>query len=99
MNLTLPPLLDGDLCHYKDELPRVLPRFFMPRLQDKPQDPVMDALRIEQESRASKLEQPPPELTIVSEVEAQEQSHGSPEEHRALFWERAVKEGVRIQVS
>jgi hypothetical protein len=99
MNRTLPPLLGDDLCHYKDELPRVLPRFFMPRLQDKPQDPVMDALRIEREARASKLEQPLPELTFVSEVEAQEQSQSFPEEDRTLFWERAVKEGVRIQVN
>jgi hypothetical protein len=99
MNLTLPPLLDGDIDEYRDELPQVLPRFFIPRLQDKPQDPIMDALRIERESRASRHELSPPELVIISEANLQESSQGSPEEDLTLFWERAAKEGVRVQVS
>src|SRR5258708_2278731 len=97
MNLTLPPLtlVDGDLSQYTDDLPQVLPRFFIPRLQERPQDPIMDALRIGRESGASRLE-PPPGLVSIAEVKVQE---CSPEEECSLFWERAVKGKVRVQVS
>ena len=98
MNLTLLPLIGGDLGEYKDELPQVLPRFFIPRLQDKPQDPIMDALRIDQESRASRRDHSPPELVNLSEVKVQESSQRFPEEDPTLFWQRAVKEGARVRV-
>jgi hypothetical protein len=100
MNLTLPPLalVDGDLTQYTDDLPQVLPRYFIPRLQEKPQDPIMDALRIEQESRASRPE-PSPGLVDMVEVTVQECSPGSPKEECTLFWEHVVKREVRVQVS
>jgi hypothetical protein len=100
MNLTHSPLtlVDGDLSQYTDDLPQVLPRFFIPRLQEKPQDPIMDALRIERESRASRPETPP-WLVNIAEVQVQECSQGSPEEECTLFWENAVKGKVRVQVS
>ena len=100
MNLTLPPLplVDGDPSQYTDDLPHVLPRFFIPRLQEKPQDPIMDALRIERESKASRPELPPGLVNMV-EVKVQESSAGSPEEECTLFWEHAVKREVRVQVS
>jgi hypothetical protein len=102
MNLTLPPLplVDDDLGRHTDtdDLPRVLPRFFIPRLQEKPQDPIMDALRIELEFGASQPE-PPPRLMNIAEVNVQECSQGSPEEEGILFWERAAKREVRVQVS
>jgi len=95
MNITLPPLapIDGDLQEPKDELPWVLPRFFIPRLPEKPQDPIMDALRIKRESGTSRPE-PPPELMNLAEVKVQE----CPQED-TLFWEHAVKREVRVQVS
>jgi hypothetical protein len=100
MNLTFPPLplLDGDSSQYTDDLPQVLPRFFIPRLQEKPQDPIMDALRIERDSRASRPELPL-ELVNLVEVKVQECSQGPPEEECTLFWEHAVKGEVRVQVS
>jgi hypothetical protein len=100
MNLTLPPLplVDDDLNRHTDDLPQVLPRFFIPRLQEKPQDPIMDTLRIELESGASQPE-PPPVLMDFSGVNVQERSQGSPEEEGVLFWEHAVKREVRVQVS
>jgi hypothetical protein len=96
MNLTLPPLslVDGNLSRHTDDLPQVLPRFFIPRLQEKPQDPIMDTLRIELESGASQ-----PEPMNMPEVNVQECSQGSPEEDDILFWEHAVKREVRVQVS
>jgi len=100
MELTFSPLVavDFDPIKYKDELPPVLPRFFIPCLQEKPQDPIMDALRIARESGPS---QPvhPPELVDVVEVKVQDCSNGSPEEECTLFWEHVVKREVRIQVS
>ena len=99
MNLTLPPLLHHDLGEYKNELPQTLPRFFIPRLQDKPQDPIMDALRIERESKAFRREQSPPKLVITSEVKAQESPQDILGDDPTLFWGRAAKEGVRFQVS
>jgi len=100
MELTLPPLVgvDIDPIEYKDELPPVLPRFFIPRLQEKPQDPIMDALRIARESGPSRPV-PPPELADVVEVKVQDCSNGSPEGEYALFWEHVVKQEVRMQVS
>lgn len=100
MNLTLPPLapIDDELNQHTYDLPQVLPRFFIPRLQEKPQDPIMDTLRIELESGAPQPE-PPPGLMNTTEVNVQECSQGSPEEEGILFWERAVKREVRVQVS
>jgi hypothetical protein len=97
VTLTLPPLapFDDDLSEYKDDLPQVLPRFFIPRLQEKPQDPIMDALRIERESGASRPGLPP---ELVNTVEIRVPT-GSPQEEHALFWEDAVKREVRFQVS
>jgi hypothetical protein len=98
MNLTLPPLLDHDLGEYKDELLQLLPRFFIPRLQDKPQDPIMDALRIERESKTFRHEESPPKLVITG-VKAQESPQDFLGDDPTFFWERAAKEGVRFQVS
>lgn len=100
MNLTLPPLapVDEDLSRHTDDLPQVLPRFFIPRLQEKPQDPIMDTLRIELESGAS-LSEPPPGLMNMVEVNVQDCSQVSPEEDAILFWEHAVKREIRVQVS
>jgi hypothetical protein len=99
MELTLPPLapIETDTRQYKDELLPVLPRFFIPPLQEKPQDPIMDTLRISQESRLSRPV-PPPEID-VAEVKVQECSHGSPREDSTLSWEHIVKREVRVQVS
>jgi hypothetical protein len=102
MNLTLPPLalVNDDLSRHTDDLPQVLPRFFIPRLQEKPQDPIMDTLRIELESQAGASQpKPPPGLMNMAEVNVQECSQGSPEEEGALFWERAAKKEVPVQVS
>jgi len=100
MNLTLPPLapVDDDLNQHADDLPHVLPRFFIPRLQEKPQDPIMDTLRIELESGASRPE-PLTGLMNIVEVKVQECSQGCPEEEGTLLWEHAVKRELRVQVS
>lgn len=99
MELALSPLvaIDIDPIEYKDELTPVLPHFFIPRLQEKPQDPIMDALWIARESGPS---QPvtPPELVDVLQVKVQDCSNGSPEEEGTLFWEHVAKREVRIQV-
>jgi hypothetical protein len=97
MELTLPPLvfIDVDPGEYKDDLPPVLPRFLIPRLQEKPQDPIMDSLRIARESGPSRPASPP----SLTEVKVQECSRGSPEEDSTLFWEHVVKREVRVQVS
>jgi hypothetical protein len=100
MNLTLPPLplVDDDLSRHTDDLPQVLPRFFIPRLQEKPQDPIMDTLRIELESGTSQPE-PLPKLMNMAEVNVQGCSQGFPEEEGISFWEHAVKREARVQVS
>lgn len=98
MSLTLPQLCGGNPTEYKDELPHVLPQFFMPRLQDKPQDPIMDTLRINQESNGREpwLRQPP--AVLVKEVKLQESNLDTLEDGPDLFWECTAKERVRIQV-
>ena len=100
MEFTLPSLVPIDIgsSKYKDDLPPVLPRFFIPRLQEKPQDPIMDTLRIARESEPSRPVPLPQPLDVV-DAKVQERSDASPEEGRALFWERAVKKEVRVQVS
>ena len=100
MKLTLPPfaLVDGDLGEHKDELPQIFPRFFIPRLQEKPQDPIMDTIRIQRESGASRPETPP-EIASAVEVNVQEHSRDYAEEDCTLFWEHVAKREVRVQVS
>lgn len=100
MSLTLPPLApaDTDFSVYEDELQQIIPRFFIPRLQEKPQDPIMDALRFERESRVSRPE-PPLELVNTVEVKIHEHSQGFPEEDCALFWEHVVTKEDQVQVS
>jgi hypothetical protein len=100
MGFTLPPLasIDIGLGEYKDDLPPVLPRFFIPRLQEKPQDPIMDTLRITRESGPSRPP-PLPELLNAVDLKVQDWSDGPPEEDCTLFWEHAVKKEVRVQVS
>ena len=97
MSLTLPQLCDGNPTEYKNELPHVLPQFFMPRLQDRPQDPIMDTLRINRESngREPRLRQPPAE-PVKNTVEVK--LHDSLEEGSDVLWERTAKEGSRVQV-
>ncbi|KAH9083768.1 Spc98 family-domain-containing protein [Lactarius deliciosus] len=97
MSLTLPQLYDGNPTEYKDELPHVLPQFFMPRLQDKPQDPIMDTLRIKRESigREPRLRPEPVKNTV--EMKLQESTLDTLE-GPDLFWRRAAKEGVRSQI-
>ncbi|KAN0129226.1 Spc97 / Spc98 family domain containing protein [Lactarius tabidus] len=96
MSLTLPQLYDSDPTEYKNELPHVLPQFFMPRLQDRPQDPIMDTLRIKQESngREPMLRQPaePAKKTVEFKL-PDTLEEGSD----VLFWERTAKEGARVQ--
>ena len=100
MNLTLPPLplADDDFSRHTDDLPQVLPRFFIPRLQERPQDPIMDTLRIEVESGELQPKHPSGLMNMV-EVNVQECSQGSPEVEGISFWEHAVKREVRVQVS
>ncbi|KAI0268619.1 Spc98 family-domain-containing protein [Gloeopeniophorella convolvens] len=92
----LPPL-GGESEDLKDDLLPVRPRFFIPRLQDKPQDPIMDTLRIEQEARTSRLEQLPPELVNLAEMQAQIIVGDSPKEDPDAFWQHAAKAEVRVQ--
>ena len=100
MSLTLPQALpqlcEGNPIEYKNKLPHVLPQFFMPHLQDRPQDPIMDTLRIKRESngREPRLRQPPAE-SVKNTVNLQEFNLDSLND---LFWERTAKEGVRVQV-
>ncbi|KAI9442428.1 Spc98 family-domain-containing protein [Lactarius indigo] len=97
MSLTLPQLCDGNPTEYKDELPHVLPQFFMPRLQDKPQDPIMDTLRIKRESIGREPRQRPEPVKDTVEVKLQVSNLDSLEEGPDLFWQRMAKEGVRVQ--
>ena len=48
-----------------DDLPPILPKFFVPHLTDKPQNPIMDTLKV-----SSKTLQPhlPPEVAIISSI-------------------------------
>src|ERR1700733_2005240 len=90
MSLTFPQLCNGNPTEYKDELPHVLPQFFMPRLQDRPQDPIMDALRIKRESndRETRLRQPPAEpVKSTVKVNLQEYNLDIQDER---FWERTA---------
>ncbi|KZT11083.1 uncharacterized protein LAESUDRAFT_365299 [Laetiporus sulphureus 93-53] len=45
------PDLDLIHCFNMDSLPDILPGFFVPRLQNRPQDPIMDTMRLEREIR------------------------------------------------
>ena len=96
MSLALPQLYDSEPTEYKNELPHVLPQFFMPRLQDRPQDPIMDTLRIKQESngRESQLRQPAESVKKTVKLKLPD----SLEEESDVFWERTAKEGARVQV-
>ncbi|KAH8979230.1 hypothetical protein EDB86DRAFT_3089297 [Lactarius hatsudake] len=96
MSLTLPQLYDGNPNEYKDELPHVLPQFFMPRLQDKPQDPIMDTLRIKREftGREPRLRPEPVKNTVEMKLQG---STLDTLEGPDFFWRRTAKEGVRVQ--
>jgi hypothetical protein len=48
-----------------DDLPPILPKFFVPRLEDKPQNPIMDTLRLSSENIQSHM---PRELAIISTI-------------------------------
>ncbi|KAI0066235.1 hypothetical protein BV25DRAFT_1913006 [Artomyces pyxidatus] len=58
----LPPLHETELDVSNDELPPLYPRFFVPRLDDKPQDPIMDTLKI---LRASQTSHPLPHIQVL----------------------------------
>ena len=93
MSLALPQLYDSEPTEYKNKLPHVLPQFFMPRLQDRPQDPIMDTLRIKQESNGRE-----PRLRLPAESVKKTVKLKLPEEGSDVFWERTAKEGARVQV-
>ena len=38
----------GQLYRAKDDLPQIVPRFFVPPLKDKPQNPILEALKLDQ---------------------------------------------------
>ncbi|KAI0305518.1 hypothetical protein B0F90DRAFT_1815131 [Multifurca ochricompacta] len=101
MTLTLLSPFEGEpeLSEYEDELPRVLPRFFIPRLEDRPQDPIMDALRVEREFRleSSLPKKSSPKLTNMVEVKVQEPTQDSLEGNSNPLWKRALMEGIQVQ--
>lgn len=49
-------------------LPELPPRFFIPRLDDKPQNPIMDTLRILQKNSHSTFNSAPPPPTLPPEL-------------------------------
>lgn len=57
--------LDNAVHTTMDHLPPILPKFFVPRLTDRPQNPIMDTLRLASETLQSQLS---PELTIISAI-------------------------------
>ncbi|KAI0779845.1 Spc98 family-domain-containing protein [Fomes fomentarius] len=93
-NLTLEPVEDMEptIC----ALPEIPPQFFIPRLEDKPQNPIMDTLGMynhpyEQQSKppAHRLSLLPPELNLLSEsISKFEQEKRA--QHFEMLWEQAV---------
>jgi len=58
--------LDDNAAHpTMDDLPPILPKFFVPRLIDSPQNPIMDTLRLSSKNLQAHL---PPEISIISAV-------------------------------
>lgn len=61
----LPPVEDEPLL--QDALPPVFPGFFIPRLPDKPQNPILDTLKREHDDDAAiKTQNLPPEVVIMA---------------------------------
>lgn len=75
-----------------NELPPVLPHFFVPTLQDKPQNPILDNIKLSQKNREpTKDYKPkpflPPELRVITD----DLIHLGPEneDHRVDFvWDK-----------
>lgn len=71
-----------------NELPPIFPRFFIPSLQDKPQNPIIDNIKLSERNRETISDHPrmrqslPPELHIITDDLVRlrlENEHGLPE--------------------
>ena len=85
-----------------NDLPQVLPRFFVPPLEDKPQDPILEALKLENinSNLPPRLFQPhllPQELAALSLNVVQHE----PETKVEDIWRNALirRRGVRVRLS
>jgi hypothetical protein len=81
-----------------DELPQILPKFFIPPLADKPQNPIMDTLKLASQTSDHHLSALlPPELAVISTVSSFEQQFPNPPTVNNL-WAEAItrKFGVRV---
>ncbi|THH16575.1 hypothetical protein EW146_g4072 [Bondarzewia mesenterica] len=69
----LPPLIESSGLE-RDDLPPILPNFFVPRLQDKPQDPIIDTLHSVRDVQRylTKPQLLPPEIFTLTGIWASE---------------------------
>ena len=85
------------------DLPQIVPRFFVPPLEDKPQNPILEALNLESinSNLAPRLFQPhllPPELVALS-LNANQIVEQEPEAKVEELWKNALirRRGVRVR--
>jgi hypothetical protein len=89
------PSVEQDSPPLMHELPQILPRFYIPPLPDKPQNPIMDGLRFV--SRNYLVSTPsiwPAELVIMAE----DLSMAPVPKSSDTLWADAVKRADRCQV-
>jgi hypothetical protein len=68
LSFSHPPTLEDDMTSSTmDDLPKIGPRFFVPRLTEKPQDPIMDTLKLANSKETHMNTRPIPlELAILT---------------------------------
>lgn len=95
---TLPPLDETGWDMAADELQPIHPHFFVPRLSEKPQDPIMDTLKLRAHQRSTdRLSAPPLPLELLALADLMLppiQDEDTPN----LFWNRAFNSHTHAQV-
>ena len=93
----------GQLYRPKDDLPQIVPRFFVPPLKDKPQNPILEALKLESinSNLPPRLFQPhllPRELVDLS-IKTNQIVEQEPEAEIEDIWKNALirTHGVRVR--
>jgi hypothetical protein len=93
----------GQFYRPKDDLPQIVPRFFVPPLKDKPQNPILEALKLENinSNLPPRLFQPhllPRELVDLS-LKTNQIVEQEPEAEIEDIWKNALirRHGVRVR--
>ena len=92
-SLSLPSLENGYEVLEDDKLLPILPRFLVPRLEDRPQNPILDTLKSVQESTTFWAEHPVLLQESVDLAELQLESHAE-EDNPSNIWSYAASKAA-----